>query len=56
MKTRECLLLLIIIAIINQSSQQYLSLTNHKSQEVPLTTGTWKDLLGLTVECPNREY
>ena len=54
MKTRECLLLLIIIAIINQSIQQYLSLTNHKSQEVPLTTGTWKDLLGLTVECPNR--
>lgn len=56
MKPNECLLLmiLIIIIIINQTNQQYLSLTSHKSNLKKITTGTWKDLLDLKVECPNR--
>ena len=56
MKPNECLILmiLIIIIIINQTNQQYLSLTSHKSNLKTITTGTWKDLLDLKVECPNR--
>jgi hypothetical protein len=54
MKSNECFLFFILIIIINQSNQQKLSLTSHQTDKFPLSTGTWKDLLGLKVECPNR--
>ena len=54
MKPNKCLLFLILIIIINQSNQQYLSLTSHSTNRIPISTGTWKDLLGVKVECPNR--
>ena len=54
MKPNECLLFLILIIIMNQSNQQYLSLTSHSTDKIQISTGTWKDLLGLKVECPNR--
>ena len=55
MKPDEYLLFMIlIIIIINQSNQQYLSLTSHSTNRIQISTGTWKDLLEVKVECPNR--
>ena len=55
MKSNKCLLffILIIIITINLSNEK-LSLTSHQTDKFPLSTGTWKDLLNLKVECPNR--
>ena len=40
--------------VIKQSNQSsYLSLTHHETNKYYLYTETWKDLLGITVECPN---
>ena len=54
MKPDEYLLFMILIIIINQSNQQYLSLTSHSTNRIQISTGTWKDLLEVKVECPNR--
>ena len=53
MKQSVFLSIFIILIVINQSNQQYLSLTSHSTSKYPLRTGTWKDLLGVKVECPN---
>ena len=53
MKLSEFLSILIIITNICQSNQQYLSLTKHSTMRYQIDTGTWKDLLGVMVECPN---
>ena len=54
MKPNVFLFLCILIIFINQSSQSsYLSLTKHETSKKYLSTGTWKDLLGVKVECPN---
>ena len=54
MKPNDFLFLCILIIFINQSNQSsYLSLNKYETNKYPLTTGTWKDLLGITVECPN---
>ena len=54
MVTNKFLFLFILMIIFNQSSQQYLSLTPHQTSKYQLKTGTWKDLLGITVECPHK--
>ena len=53
MKLSKFLSILIIITDICQSNQQYLSLTNHTTEHKSIITGSWRDLLGVTVECPN---
>ena len=53
MKGIEYFFFFILIIVFNQTNQQYLSLTSHQTPKYPLKTGTWKDLLGVMVECPN---
>ena len=54
MKLRKFLSILILIINICHSSQQYLTLSSYETEHFSISTGTWKDLLGKTVECPNR--
>ena len=44
----------LFILIINYSSQQRLDLQTFETEHYPINTGTWKDLLGIKVECENR--
>ena len=53
MKSSSFFFFFILLVIINQSNQQYLSLTSDRTIGYPLKTGTWKDLLGVVVECKN---
>lgn len=53
MKLRKYFFLFILVIIINQTNQQYLSLTSHSTNKYLLKTGSWKDLLGVVVACPN---
>ena len=53
MKSSSFFFFFILLIIINQSNQQYLSLTSDRTKGYPLKTGTWKDLLGVVVECKN---
>ena len=46
-------LVFIIILSINYSTQQVLSLKKHETEHFPIKTGGWKDLIGVTVGCPN---
>ena len=53
MKPNIFLFLCILIMIIQHSHQSsYLTLTYHETDRYYLNTGTWKDLLGVKVECP----
>lgn len=54
MKLSEFLSILILIINICHSNQQYLTLSSYETEHFSIDTGTWKDLLGKTVECPNR--
>ena len=54
MKPNIFLFLCILIMFIQHSYQSsYLTLTYHETDRYNLNTGTWKDLLGVKVECPN---
>ena len=54
MKPNIFLFLCILIMIIQHSHHSsYLTLTYHETDKYDLNTGTWKDLLGVKVECPN---
>ena len=53
MKLSEFLSILIIITNIYQSNQNYLYLTNYTTEHYPIVTGSWKDLIGTLVECPD---
>ena len=53
MKLSEFLSILIIITNICQSNQNYLYLTNYTTEHYPIVTGSWKDLIGTLVECPD---
>ena len=54
MKPNIFLFLCILIMIIQHSHQSsYLTLTYQETDRYDLNTGTWKDLLGVKVECPN---
>ena len=44
----------ILVIIFSYVHGQKLNLTYHKSQVYPFKTKTWKDLLNVVVECPNR--
>jgi len=54
MEINRFLFLFIFLIMFNQTNQQYLSLTSHTTTKYKLNTGTWKDLLGITVQCPHR--
>jgi hypothetical protein len=54
MKHNECLFLLILIIIVNQSNQESLYVKSYSTNKVAISTGTWKDILGTKVECPNK--
>jgi len=43
----------IVIVLIAYSENQKLDLTDHKSSPVKISTGSWMDLLGYKLECPN---
>ena len=53
MKINEGLILALLLAFINISNQQYLSLNAHRTPDYPIITGTWKDLLGVVIQCPH---
>ena len=53
MRLKECIILIVLILFINNSNQQYLSLNTYKTQDYPIVTGTWRDILGVQVECPH---
>ena len=54
MKVNNFMFLLIIIIFVNYSSQNYLKLTTHKTQNFRIQYDSWQDLIGKKVECPNR--
>lgn len=54
MKVNNFMFLLIIIIFVNYSSQNYLKLTTHKTQNFRIQYNSWQDLIGKKVECPNR--
>ena len=53
MKLNAGLLLVLFLSFINISNQQYLSLDTYTTSKYAINTGTWKDLLGVVVECPH---
>lgn len=53
MRLNGGLLLVLILLLLDYSNQQYLSLNTYETNHYALNTGTWKDLLGVVVECPH---
>ena len=53
MRLNEGLFFVIILILIDYSNQQYLSLKTYETNHYQVNTGTWKDLLGVVVECPH---
>ena len=54
MKIKNLQLFLLIIIAINYTTQQYLSLKKFETEHYKIQTGTWRDLIGVLVECPNK--
>ena len=55
MIVRRYLILSLILTFLSFTEQQKLDLTKYETKHYPLKTGIYKDLLDVTVECPNRE-
>ena len=54
MIVRRYLILSLILTLLSFTEQQKLDLTKYETKHYPVRTGTWKDLLDVVVECPNK--